>query len=207
MQQDPQQPQQPYGPSGFPPSGYPQQQNAQPQSSLRTTLQRRVSVPIWAILTSGIVLLCMLCGLLTTATKGNPSTTGNTANTSNSSGQASATATPRATNTPVPPTATPKPKAWVTTQHFSGSQNAQTPTFHLSDGSRIVWKATPTDTNGNFFSIELDQSDGMLIDLVANTANMPKAQSSTYNVHGDNDVYLKIETDSVNYDIQVQVYK
>lgn len=47
----------------------------------------------------------------------------------------------------------------------------------------------------------------MLIDLVANTANMPKAQSSTYNVHGDNDVYLKIETDSVNYDIQVQVYK
>lgn len=207
MQQDPQQPQQPNGQGGFPPNGYSQQPNVQPQSSLRTTLQRRVAVPIWAILTSGIVLLCMLCGLLSTATKGSPSTTGNTANTSNNSGQASATAIPKATNTPMPPTATPKPKAWVTTHHFSGSQNAQTPTFHLPDGSRIVWKATPTDTNANLFSVELDQSDSTYIDLVANTANMAKAQSSTYNVHGDNDVYLKIETDSVNYDIQVQVYK
>lgn len=112
-----------------------------------------------------------------------------------------------ATNTPAPPTATAKPKAWVTVQHFSGSQNMQTPTFHLPDGSRIVWKATPTDTNANILSIELDQTDGTPIDLVANTANMSSPQSSTYNVHGDNDVYLKITTDSVNYDVQVQEYK
>lgn len=204
MQQNPQQPN---GQGGFPLNGYPQPPSAQTQSSLRTTLQRRVSVPIWAILTSGIVLLCMLCGLLANVANGSSSGSGNTANTSNSSGQASATATPKATNTPVPPTATPKPKAWVTTQHFNGSQNSQTPSFNLPDGSRIVWKATPTDTNANLFSVELDQSDGSLIDLIANTANLSSAQSSTYNVHGSGDVYLKITTDSVNYDIQVQVYK
>lgn len=200
-----QEPQQPNGFGGTPPNTNPTPFNVQQSSSFRTTLQRRVGIPIWAILASGLLLLCMLCGLLSTATKGSPSTTNNTS--SGSTGQVSATSTPQATNTPMPPTATPKPKAWVTVQHFSGSQNAQTPTFHLPDGSRIVWKASPTDTSANFFSAELDQSDGTLIDLVANTANISSDQSSTYNVHGDNDVYFKITTDSVNYDIQVQEYK
>lgn len=208
MQQDPQQP---YSQGNIPPNSYPQQPNGQGRSNLRATLQRRVQIPIWAVLTSGLLLLCMLCGLLTQTTKGGSTATGTTANTSSgSSGQVSATATPRATNTPAPAptaTATAKPKAWVTVQHFSGSQNTQTPTFHLPNGSRIVWKATPTDTNANILSIELDQTDGTPIDLVANTANMSSPQSSTYNVHGDNDVYLKITTDSVNYDVQVQEYK
>lgn len=159
------------------------------------TLLRSGGYRARALLTVGVVLVSavvfLACGGSSTASTGS----------TNSNSQASAT------NTPMPPTATAKPKAWVTVQHFSGSQNTQTPTFHLANGSRIVWKATPTDTNANILSIELDQTDGTPIDLVANTANMSSPQSSTYNVHGDNDVYLKITTDSVNYDVQVQEYK
>lgn len=118
------------------------------------------------------------------------------------------TSAPTATSAPGIPPATPKPKTWVTVQHWSGSQNLQTPTFHVSDGDRIVWVDTPTDTTANIFSVELDAAaDGSPIDLVANTANDASRQTSTYTVHGDNDVYLKVTALSVRYDITVQEYR
>lgn len=211
--QPPQPPQSPPPPPTYPPSGYGAgtPPAPAPRGSLGQMMQRRLAVPVWAAAATGLVLLCMLCGLMSTAFShgGNSPTTGQTGgSTTQAANTPSATNTPKATNTPVPPTATPKPKAWVTVQHFSGSQNQQTATFHVSNGMRIVWKETPTDTNANLFSIELDSaSDNSPIDLIANNANSSGPESSTYAIHGDDDVYLKIECDSVNYDIQVQVFK
>ena len=120
----------------------------------------------------------------------------------------SGTSAPTATSAPTLPTITAKAKTWVTVQHWSGSQNLQTATFHVSDGDRIIWVDTPTDTTANIFSVELDAAaDGSPIDLVANTANDASRQSSTYTVHGDNDVYLKVTALSVQYDITVQEYR
>ena len=140
-----------------------------------------------------LIAVCACCalGIAAVSNSGTSAPTGNSA--------------PTATGAPGLPTATPKPKTWVTVQHWSGSQNLQTPTFHVSDGDRIVWVDTPTDTSANLFSVELDAAaDGSPIDLVANTANDASRQTSIYTVHGNADVYLKVTALSVQYDITVQ---
>jgi hypothetical protein len=161
-----------------------------------------------AKLAAGVLVLivaCAFCSLgIVTAPRGSTSTVAASAT------NTSVASAPRATATTKAPTATAttaKAKAWVTVQHFTGNQNQQTPNFHLPDGSRIVWTASPTDTNANAFSVEMYSSDGSYLDLIANNANATSDQSSTYNVHGDHNVYLKISPDQVNFDIQVQVYQ
>lgn len=115
-------------------------------------------------------------------------------------------ALPTATATPATPTATPKPKAWQNIEHFSGTDTQQTPTFHTPDGARIVWSATASNEFGGSFSITSYGADGSYGDLIANTSTPPKA-SGTFNVHGDQDIYLKVDTYGCTYDIAVQVYK
>lgn len=110
------------------------------------------------------------------------------------------------TATPAPPTATAKPKKWVTAQHFTGSETQQTPTFSLPDGARIVWSATASNEFGGSFSITSYGSDGSYGDLIANTSTPPRV-SGTFNVHGSQDIYLKIDTFGCTYDIVVQVYQ
>lgn len=155
-----------------------------------------------------VIVACAFCTLGTTfASRGSGSAAASPTDTAQI---AQATATPNPTATPKPTatsTTPPKPKAWVMVQHFTGTQNQQTATFHLPDGSRIVWTETLTNVSYNAFSVELYHSDGSLGDLVVNNANDTSNQSSTYNVHGDSDVYLKITSDQVSYDIQVQVYQ
>lgn len=172
-----------------------------PTQPPRAPFTLRRSHIIWGIV--GLFVVCAACsGIVHSITGGGNSTT------TGSTGAAAAThaSTPSATNTPKPPTATPKPKAWVTVQHFSGSANTQTPTFHLPDGSRIVWTAKASNSFGGDFSIEMDNSDGTYNDLVANVSTPPD-QGATYTIHGDLDVYLKVDTFGCNWTIQVQEYK
>lgn len=158
------------------------------------------------IITGVIVLLlaCCACGGLATAINGATNSDSNTGGT----GAATATTaqqTPQATSAP---TATPRPKAWKTIQHFTGATNQQTPTFHLNDGDRIVWSATPQDASGaNLIIIDLYNSDGSIVDQIVDNANSNARLSSTYNVHGDGDVYLNIQADTMSYDISVQRYE
>lgn len=150
----------------------------------------------WALIGIGAVLLLGIIAAI--ANGGSQSTPTNPAST---------TAPSQATTKPVAPTATSVPKQWVTVQHFTGSQNSQTATFHVADGNRIVWTATPTNTTANIFSIEMYTSDGSYAALIANTGNLTKVDTSTYTVHGNSDVYLKISTLYVRYDISVQAYQ
>src|SRR5260221_94208 len=150
-----------------------------------------------------LILVCGVCSLAVAATSNNSN------NTPGTGAAASSTSTPTLTGptaTARPPTATPKPKAWVTVQHFTGSDTQQTPTFHTPDGSRIVWSASASNDFGGSFSITSYASDGTYGDLIANTSTPPKV-SGTFNVHGDADIYLKIDTYGCTYDIAVQVFK
>jgi len=149
-----------------------------------------------------LIVVCACCSLAVAATSNNSKTPGTGA-------AASSTSTPTLTGptaTAQPPTATAKPKAWVTVQHFTGTDTQQTPTFNTPDGSRIVWSASASNEFGGSFSITSYASDGTYGDLIANTSTPPKA-SGTFNVHGDQDIYLKIDTYGCTYDITVQVYR
>jgi hypothetical protein len=151
-----------------------------------------------------LILACAFCSLgIIAAPKGTTSTPSAAATQGVTQAIAHATATSRAPTA----TATPaKAKAWVTVQHFTGNQNQQTPTFHVSSGNQVVWSATPTDQYGGTFSITAYSSGGTYLDLIANTG-VSKPESGTTTAHQDNDLYFKIDALSCTYDIQVQVYQ
>lgn len=150
-----------------------------------------------------LVLMCGSCGIGSIAARGGGS---QPVAQSGTTQQTATPSQPAATPTKPAPTATPKPKTWVTVQHFTGANNQQTPTFSLPDGSRIVWSAKAANQFGGNFIVEMYNADGTLSDQVANSITPPD-QSGTYNVHGDQSVYLSIQTDGCNYDIAVQVYQ
>ncbi len=156
-----------------------------------------------------LILVCGLCSLAVAAASNStntPTAAAQSTNTTSVTQAAQVTNTPAATATQAAPTATPKPKAWVTVEHFTGSANQQTPTFTTPDGSRIVWSASANNEFGGSFSITSYGSDGSYGDLIANTSTPPKV-SGTFNVHGAADIYLKIDTYGCTYDIAVQVYR
>lgn len=152
----------------------------------------------------GLIVACVVCSVCV-GLAGAVGNGGSASSANGGSGQRSGEAQATATATARPkPTATPKPKQYVTVQHFSGHDNQQTETFHAGDTWRIVWTAKVNDPSigaGNF-SIELNTSDGQLVDLVANTSSTGGA---TYNAHtGSGDFYLKIDALFMDYDVQVQ---
>jgi len=157
-----------------------------------------MSIPTWSVAAAAVLIACLACGLLVQAvnhTGGGQSTSGTQAH-----------STPGATHTPAKPTATPKPKAYVTIKSYSGSGNTQTDTLNLPDGTHIVWSYTATDPSANLFSVTLYTSDGTPQDLVANDANQASNQA-TYTVHGAGKYYLNVQALSVNWTIKVQEYQ
>lgn len=125
-----------------------------------------------------------------------------------------ATLASRATATPAPthaPTATAKPKSWVTVKHLSGSGNSQSDSFAVKDGDHVVSNCTgPSD--GNLFIASLYRqgqtpgTDLPYADLV-DQANQPCAQA-TYTIQGgDVSVYLTVQADSVQWTVDVQRYE
>lgn len=146
-----------------------------------------------------LILLCAICGAcggLSQAISGN--TSANVNNSNNAGGDQATLA----------PTNTAKPKAWHTVQHFTGNQNQQSETFHISsDQWRIVWsdKLNSAGMGSGLFEATLYTSDNQLVDLVANVAN--QSSGATYNAHvGPGDYYIKIEALYTDYDVQVQEY-
>lgn len=182
-------PQQPYPP--MPP--YPPQQPQKPKNWF-TSLSRPWQAGIGCL---ALIVVCGLCGAIGSLANGGNSST------STSTGQV--TQAPQATHVP---TATPKPKQWHTVQHFTGNQNQQSETFHISsDQWRIVWSDKLNDAGGGsgLFNATLYTSDNQIVDLVANVAN--QSSGATYNAHvGPGDYYIKIEALYTDYDVQVQEY-
>jgi hypothetical protein len=186
-------------------------------SAFMAAMQARFAVPLWAIIVSALLCACLACAFLSEARQYNQAVAA--ASGSSSSGQAvvaptataipAATATPRPTATPAPtatPTRIPTPTRvpqWTTVQHFGGSVNQQTDTFHIADGAHIAWSYTITDS-ANFFALSLYSSDGSLVDVVANYANESSGHQSTYTVHGGGDYYLNIESNSATWTVDVQ---
>ena len=191
----PQQPSQPYYPQqpyGMPPMQQPPQQRP---GNWFTRLNRGAQVGIGCLT---LIVICGFCGAIgSLVSNANGS---NTANTSTST-STSATQAPQATHAP---TNTPKPKAWVTVKHLTGSANQQTETFHVGGQWRITWKCQKADDFGGNFAVTMYYSDGSYGDLVANTTDN---NSGVYNGHGDGDVYLKVDTYSENWTVDIQQYQ
>lgn len=144
-----------------------------------------------------LIVACVLCSGVGGAL-GLGKTSTDTGNTS------TATQAPQATNTPAKPTNTPKPKTWVTVHHLTGSANQQTETFHVGGQWRINWKCQKADDFGGNFAVTMYNSDGSYNDLVANSTDN---NAGVYNGHGDGDVYLKVDTYSENWTVDVQQFK
>lgn len=160
----------------------------------------------------GLIVACVVCsvcvglaGAVGNGGNGNGGNGGSSSSSVNTSGQ-SVIATFGPTVTPQPPTATPKPKAWVTITggHITGSASQQTETFHVAGQWRIVWACQANDQfGGGNFIVELhNASDGSYVDLIANTTGNG---GQTYNAHtGDGDFYLKVDTFDELYSLDVQ---
>lgn len=169
-------------------------------------MQRRLAVPVWAAAATGLVLLCMLCGLMSTALShgGSSPTTGQTGGSTTQ-----ATNTPSATNTPKPtatPTHTPK---WTTVQTFTGNGDKKTGTFTVPDDWKIVWSCDPNSFDGIQFNVIVDVygSDGTPIDPGAvNTICKSGNTGDSTEEHQGGDVYLDVQSEGA-WTIQVQVLK
>lgn len=164
-------------------------------------MRRRLAIPVWAAAVTGLVLVCMLCGLLTLATSHGGSSTPPTGQTSGSTTHA--TNTPKATATP---THVPK---WTTIQSFQGNGSKKTATFTVPDSWKIVWTCDPNSFDGIQFNVIVDVngSDGTPIDPGAvNTICKPGNTGDSTEEHQGGDVYLDVNSEGA-WTIQVQVLK
>jgi hypothetical protein len=213
MQQDPQNGQQsqpPQSPASPPnaPSGFADGMPPIPTSrgSFSEMMQRRLVVPMWAAVVTGVVLLCMLCGLMSTALShgGNSSTTGQTGGSTTQ-----ATTAPKATNTPKP-TATPThvPK-WTTVQTFTGNGVKKTGTFSVPNDWKIVWSCDPSSFYGGQYNVIVSvyDSSGNPVDYATvNTICKSGNTGDSTEEHQGGNVYLDVNSEG-SWKIQVQVLK
>ena len=177
----------------------------QPQSNLRATMQRRVPVPIWAIMLSCLIGVCLVCGLLSTAVNGAGNNTAN----ANTSGGGSSHSGPQPTATHAPtPTATHVPQ-WTTIQTFQGNGNKKTSTFTVPDDWRIVWSCDPRSFDNIQYNVIIDvyNADGSDLDLGA-VNTLCKSGNTTDNTeeHQGGSVYLDIQSEAA-WKVQIQVLK
>jgi hypothetical protein len=95
------------------------------------------------------------------------------------------------------PTATPVPSAPQTLLDVQGSDNKQTDTFVANGPFTIGWKADPNADAGAggtvLFSVELNDAQGQLLELIANSSS---ATQDTSTIHDDCSAgcYLKISS-------------
>lgn len=207
QQQNPQNPQNPlYPPQNQP---YGQQPPAGGNQYLARVNAFRRQRPVLAGV-AALIAVCVVCAACTGIVQGITGAGQTAGAQSNAGGQSTAringpTATPRPTATA---TATPKPKAWTTVKTFSGTATTSTDTFAIPDGAHIVWSCKKSDSFGGNFAVDLYQDDGTLVDLVANTQD---DDSGTYTLHADpssdGKYYLKVDTYSEKWTINVQVYQ
>ncbi|WIG61026.1 MAG: hypothetical protein OJF49_003774 [Ktedonobacterales bacterium] len=168
-------------------------------------MRRRVAVPVWGIAVTGLVLVCMLCGLMSAVVNGSGSSGGSQTNTSTQSGGA-----PKATHTPAPTaTATHTPK-WTTVQTFNGNGTKKTGTFTVPDDWKLVWSCDPSSesfTSQYNVIVSVYGSDGTPLDPVAvNTICKSGNTGDSTEEHQGGDVYLDINSEAA-WKIQVQVLK
>ncbi|HEU5441502.1 MAG TPA: hypothetical protein VFU88_19620 [Ktedonobacterales bacterium] len=208
--QDPQSPQ-PYQPApGTPYSGAPigMPPVPTPRRSFGDTMRRRVAVPVWAVATAGLLLVCMLCGLFSQAA-GHSGTGGTT------SGQSANVGAPAATNTSGP-MATPRPTAtathtpkWTTAHTFKGNGNKKSNSFDVPDSWRIVWSCTPSSFYGGQYNLIVGVYDtsGNPVDYGAvNTICKSGNTRDSTEEHQGGTVYLDVQSEAA-WTIQVQVLK
>ncbi len=178
--------------------GQPQYQQPQPQrSGCRSTLTRRVSVPLW---------LVIVCALITigscTSLVANQQTTQNTAPTVSTPDSAtSQPQTPVNSNpTPAPtikPTPTHTPK-WTTIQTFSGNGSKKTPAFTVPDNWQLVWSCDPSSSFGGSYNVivAVVGTDGSQIDPTAvNTICQSGNKGDQTQEYQGGSVYLDVQSE------------
>lgn len=169
-------------------------------------MRRRLAIPVWGVAVTGLVLLCMLCGLMSTLTShgGNASAANQTGGTTTQ-----ATHAPKATNTPkatATPTHAPK---WTTVQTFQGNGTKKTATFSVPDSWKIVWTCDPNSFGGSQFNmiVSVYNDDGTPLDYAAvNTMCSSGNTGDSTQEHQGGNVYLDIDSEG-SWTVQVQVLK
>jgi hypothetical protein len=132
---------------------------------------------------------------------------------SNNGGSASATAT-TGSNQAVQsgPTATPKPKSWVTIKTFSGNGDQQTGDFTVPNANfRLLWSCNPNSfAIGSYnVAVDVDPVDQTQIgDLGAiNTICQAGNTSGETNIHDlSGTLYLSVTSEAA-WTIKIQVYQ
>ena len=120
-------------------------------------------------------------------------------------------APPSATARPALPTATAKPKAWVTVKHLAGSGNSQSDTFDVKTGDHILSSCTAS-SDANLFIADLylkGESYGNNIAYagLVDRANQP-CSKDTYTVQQDGaTVYLRVQADSISWTVDIQRFQ
>ncbi len=105
--------------------------------------------------------------------------------------------------------AAPAPTATPTTQtlfDLSGSDNKQSDTFTAQGPFVVAWNTSYTDSTlgSGAFSIELDDAQGNELDLISNTSNATKDQTTE---HADCSKGCYIKVSSVNMDWRTAAFQ
>ncbi len=119
-----------------------------PQAAVKEFMQRRVTLPMWALVTSSLIGLCLLCSLCSTLGRGVGAAETTSSNSSSSGNQAATAHGPTATAGPTAtPTQTPTPThapQWTTVNTYTGNGTSKTATFTVNaDQWKIIWSCNP----------------------------------------------------------------
>lgn len=180
--------------------------------SFAETMKRRVSVPLWAVLTSALLMLFLLssCLGLAAANGANRSTpnSGKVAVVPTATIAPPPTLGPTATPLPPQPTATnAPPPTWHTVQTFSGNGHQNAESFYEDAINwRIAWSCNPASTFGGQYNliVSVYLSDGSDADIGAiNTICQPGNTSGNTTEDLMGNMYLDIESEGA-WTVKVQ---
>lgn len=171
------------------------------RGGIKAFFVRKVTLPMWSLITVGIIFLIII--------NANSSHASN-ATTSTASAGSSATVQQKSTPKPPAPTATSThTPQWTVVQSFSGSGSKKTSTFSVPDDWRIVWTCNPASYDGISYNVivSVDNADSTPLDYAAiNTMCKAGNTGDMTEEHQGGNVYLDINSEG-DWTMQVQILK
>jgi hypothetical protein len=196
-------------PPSFPP--LPNQAPSNPSASgrIRQTMQRRVALPMWALVVGGLA-LCV-CGVLAGGTsKGSSADTAGT----NSQGAGASSQASYATQAPTKVSATATPThvpTWTTVQTFTGNGISKTAPFTVNDSQwKIVWSCDPA-AYGSEYNLMADltkpgdQFGDSVVNVICKVGDASSTQGETME-YTQGTFYLDVNSEA-SWKFIVQVLK
>ena len=188
-----------------PPTNRGQPPYGQPPYGQPPTGRRLPQLKRWQWIAAGVgalVIVCCLCGTITSAMNGASSTntTQTTASAPTSTHGPTAIPQPTATNTPTP--------KWTVTHTYTGNGIKQTPTFTAPDDWRLVWSCKPSSSYVGEYNVIVTvyNSDGTLSNIVVNTICKAGNTGDVTEVHGGGSIYLDVNSEAY-WELQVEELK